>query len=481
MSCTQQTTSLTRSSLTWHGLRRLAQLIGMDRTIAYVLLARGWSSVAGIVTVLLIAKLLSPVEQGYYYTFYSMAALRVFFELGFFFVVMQLAAHESAHLKIGADGSIRGDDVAHSRLASIVQGALRWYGIGAVAMASVLLTIGSTFFARHALAGALVNWRPAWITLVLSAALTLQLDPVCAFLEGCGFVANIARMRLWQAITGSLLAWTALLIGYGLFAPAMLIIGQALVQIVFLSLPPLRRVLGGLIKHPVGAHHLVWRVEVWPFQWRIALTWLSSYFTAQLITPALFAYQGAIVAGRMGMSMSISSAVGTIGLAWMGSKASSLGRYIAAGEMARLDALFFRTLWQSTAFVLGTCASVTAIDMVITYSYPRLGDRLLPAPTLSLVLLTVMLTHIVSSEALYLRVHKKEPMCVQSLVLAVLLAVATWVSAKSWGATGVAVAYFLFGGILSVVWATYTFVTKRAEWHAPSAPLQKASRRTALA
>ena len=41
------------------------------------------------------------------------------------------------------------------------------------------------------------------------------------------------------------------------------------------------------------------------FQWRIAVSWLCSYFTVQVFIPILFALRGPIEAGQMGMSLSI--------------------------------------------------------------------------------------------------------------------------------------------------------------------------------
>ena len=105
-----------------HGLwRRIAHLVGLDRAIAYTVLARGWAGVSGLITVALIARRLSPAEQGYYYTFGSLVALQIVFELGFSVVILQLATHEVAHLTIDASDRIFGPDAAHSRLASILR------------------------------------------------------------------------------------------------------------------------------------------------------------------------------------------------------------------------------------------------------------------------------------------------------------------------------------------------------------------------
>jgi len=112
------------------------------------------------VTVLLIVRFLSPIEQGYYYTLLSLVALQMVFELGFSFVVQQLAAHECIHLELHGDGSVSGDRVAHARLASTLQLSVRWYTVAAVAMGLILAPIGEFFFARHGAPGAVhVAWK----------------------------------------------------------------------------------------------------------------------------------------------------------------------------------------------------------------------------------------------------------------------------------------------------------------------------------
>ena len=65
-----------------HGVwGKIAHIIGLDSAIAYTVLARGWSGISGLITVALIARRLSPAEQGYYYTFGSLVALQIVFAL----------------------------------------------------------------------------------------------------------------------------------------------------------------------------------------------------------------------------------------------------------------------------------------------------------------------------------------------------------------------------------------------------------------
>jgi hypothetical protein len=446
-------------------LVRIKHWIGLDRAIAFTVLARFWSAVAGVITVLMIARFLTPNEQGYYYTFFSLFALQIVFELGFCFVVLQLAAHERAGLTISADGSVVGDPVAHSRLASVLQQSVRWYSVAAALMAITLLPAGFYFFSTHQHGGAGVSWKIPWSLLIVATALTFQMDPMCAFAEGCGFVSRMAHMRMCQSILASILAWTALLTHHGLYAPAMLIVGNGSMQAWFLTRPTLKRLFDGLLRHKVGRNIVGWRQEIWPFQWRIAITWISSYLIFQLFNPVLFAFQGPVAAGRMGISLSIASSIGSVGLAWMGTKASPFGAMIALRETAKLDRLFFRTLWQSTTLIAIASAGFLLCLIIGNGMFPRLAMRMLPPWAFGLLLLTTIMNHIVSSEALYMRAHKREPLLVQTVVVAIVLSAFTIVSARYWGTNEVTLGYFMFGGLLSLAWGTSIFIAKRREWY----------------
>jgi len=448
-------------------LSRLRHFIGIDKAIAFTVLARGWSTVAGVVTVVLIARFLTPSEQGYYYTFSSLVALQIIFELGFSFVILQLAAHERALLKIQSNGTVEGDPVSHSRLASILQKAVRWYTVGAVLMATVLLPVGFHFFLVHRQPGNPVSWQFPWIVVVLAATLTFQMDPLFAFLEGCGRIHQVARMRFTQAFAGSMMAWTALCMHHGLFAPALVIGGQAVAGGCFLFSQ--RTLLLPLLRHNTTQHIVSWRHEIWPFQWRIAISWLCGYFIFQLFNPVLFAYRGAAEAGQMGMSLSIASALSTVALAWMSTKASPFGTLVARGEYKTLDQLFFRTLWQSSCLLaVGTVTLLLCIGFV-TRNYPHLAVRVLPLPVFGILLATIFCNHFVFCEAFYLRAHAREPFLTVSIVVGVLTACSTIFLGKLWGAQGVTIGYFCTSGVFGFAFGTYLFITKRRQWHtAPS-------------
>jgi hypothetical protein len=452
-------------------LKQARHLLGIDRAVGFNVLARSWSIFSGALNVLLIARFLSPAEQGYYYTFSSLVALQIVFELGFSFVILQLAAHESSQLQIEPSGEIRGDLGAHFRLASVLQKSVRWYSVAAILMAAGLIVTGMHFFSTHEQASAPVAWKWPWICVIVCAVWTFQMDPVFSFLEGCGFVPQVARMRFTQAVCGTTFAWLALTAHHGLFAPAGIIFGQAAAGFAFLyskrkMLLPLMR-----LKSPV--HGVSWRTEIWPFQWKIAVSCIASYFIYPLFSPVLFSYRGAAEAGRMGMSLNIANALAAVALAWINTKASPFGNMIARRDFRTLDRVFFRTLIQSGALLLSGEAIVLMSLFFIGQHFPRISARMLPLPVFALLMFAIFLNHLVLSEALYLRAHKREPFLVLAVLTGVLTALSTVLMGKLWGATGIVVGYFICGGVLYLSGGTYTFVRLRRLWHA--SPLQETS------
>jgi hypothetical protein len=410
-------------------------------------------------TVLLILRFLTPVEQGYYYTLLSLVSLQVIFELGFSFVILQMAAHECAHLTLHGDGRVEGDPVAHARLASILQKTLRWYLVAAVILCVSLLPVGAYFFSRHGHASAPVAWHGPWTVAVFATALLFLLNPFFSFLEGFGQVWQVGRMRLTQAVLGAAMSWGALLSHHGLYAPGMMIIGCAVAGLAFLY--SRRHLCLGLLRYPVGEQAVSWRSEVWPFQWKIAVSWACAYFIGQIFTPVLFAYRGPAEAGRFGLSISIATYLSTLALAWMSTKATPFGQMIARSEFQQLKRLFFRTLRQALSLLVAMAAACEVAVIVLQHLSPRLAARMASPQIFALLLLTSLSVFIVESMAIYLRSFKREPFLIQSAAVAALTVLLSLVTAKAWGTAGVTASYFLCTGGIGLVLGTTTF----RSWH----------------
>jgi hypothetical protein len=448
-----------------HTLLQLTrQKLGLDRAVAFTVLARAWTSASGLITVALIARFLSSPEQGYYYTFSSLIALQMVFELGFSQVVMQLASHERARLYIAEDGSLKGDENSRARLASILKISVRWYGVGATCFGLALVPSGIYFFSSHQHVADAVAWRAPWIAAAGAAVFAFQLDPLYAFLEGCGFVSNVAHMRWIQAIVGSLLAWVSLFIHHGLFAPAMMIASQVLVGAVWLSTK--RCLLLNLMRFETKRQHVSWRNEIWPFQWRIAISWISGYFVYQTFNPFLFAFRGAVEAGQMGMSLSFANSLMVIAMSWVSTKAAPFGSLIAQKDYTQLDALFLKALRQSTLVAILVISVVWSATTYLHCTHSRFAHKLLNPLPFALLLIAAVINHIFAAMATYLRAHKQEKLFFLSLCIAIAVLISNYCFARTSGSFGMVAGYLVIMALLGLGCGTMMFAKYRKLWHA---------------
>jgi hypothetical protein len=182
-------------------LDKIKRVTGLDRAIGYTVLARGLQIIGSTGTVLLIVRFLSPVEQGYYYTLWSLVSLYVIFELGFSFVILQLAAHESAALVFLPDGTLKGDAKAHCRLASVLQKTVSWYLVAGGLMLGIMLPLGSVFFSKHRGAADQLLWQGPWACAVVATIAVFVLNPIFSFFEGCGQIVQVAWVRTQATCT----------------------------------------------------------------------------------------------------------------------------------------------------------------------------------------------------------------------------------------------------------------------------------------
>lgn len=437
--------------------------MGVDQAVAYTLIGRLWGLVSGVLTLLLVLYFLTPSEQGYYYAFASLLAMQILFELGMSYVVMQFASHEMASLTWSDKGTVEGDVQAKNRLSSLLMLVTKWYGVIAVIIVLVVLPIGWIFFSvNDPLSN--VTWQVSWVWLVFAAAVNITFLPLLALVEGCGHVTEIARLRMYQNIIGSLAAWVLLVSGGGLLAMPVMSTGLALTVLVWLWRTKRIFFLDLLSYKADSAVGINWKAEIWPFQWKIALSWLSGYFIFQLFTPVIFAYRGAVEAGKMGVSFSIANALMAIAMAWMNTQAPKFGMLISKGDYHNLDSNFFLTLIRSLSIMIVLAITLCVLNYFAHLENLQYSNRILEPLPFAFLMIATTLNYVTYAQSAYLRAHKEEPFLVISLISGILITVLTIPLGKWYGSVGVMAGYLVVCATVGFCWGSWIFLSKRKEW-----------------
>jgi len=424
-----------------HQFRRWA---GVDRAVFFSNAAQLVRLVTGPVTMALVLKFLTPEIQGYYYAFAGVVAMQVFLEMGFSQNILQFASHEFAKLHFTPAQTVAGDPVAQSRLISLGRLAFGYY---AAAAAIFLLAVGIgghiffTVSTRHAATPSAVAWHGAWWLIAVTAAGSLAVNPAWSLLQGCNQVAVVAKFNFWAALATFAVNATALISGAGIYAAAFGAAFSLLLSVAYL-LWRWRHFFRQFRERPRHGE-VSWAREIWPFQWRIAVSWMSGYFVFDIINPIAFYFCGPVAAGRLGMSLQLVRMITNVSLTWIYTKGPRFGMLVAARAWAELDALWRRSTVQVFGFyVLGYAAFLAAIPLV-GHFLPRLPARLAPLPVnawLGGAMLTQVLVGAMSME---LRAHKREPYMWLSVVAAGLSVAFMLPLVRFWGITGEAMGYAL--------------------------------------
>lgn len=437
-------------------LRRIKESFGLNIHVLTTLAFRGWSICAGGVTLFLLPMMLNATEQGYYYTFASVLALQIFFELGLNQIVMQFVSHEVAHLTHGAGGLLEGGSDYLDRLSSLVRVIRKWYLLAGLLFFLIAGCAGLIFFdARGTLPRS--EWIGIWIVLTLSTSVNLYISPSLAVMEGCGHVGQVAKMRLQQSVIGYAALWLGLTNHVGLWSAVAVPVASAIYTTFWLR--NRGKVIEGLRdRSPDGEQKLDWRREIFPLQWRMAISWISGYFIFNLFTPMVFARWGPAQAGKIGLALAMFSAVSTIGMSWVNATAPKFAMHVSRGERRDLNILFLSVLKRSTAVTIFLCAGLVMTGWVFLAAGFPFMSRVASIDILACLASVTAVNSVVFSLAAYMRAHKEEPMLMVSVVTALLTIGALYVGSQV-SLLIMMLCYLAVTALVTLPWTSRLFLT----------------------
>lgn len=435
----------------------------MERAQIVSLAARGAQISSGFITLLVVGHFFDLRTQGYFFTFNSLIALQVFAEMGLSMVLIQFAAHEMPRLRWD-QGILTGDPVSKGRMKQLLHFSFMWFGVTAVLLLVLLIPGGMWFFAHSTVAEAQpTSVMASWSLLVLFVSGNLLVTALCNIIEGTGQVSEVAAVRLAQAVSGAAVAWASIAAGAGLMALALQNFTMLAIGLAYL-LGQRRTFLVDLLKAPPAADSLRWKSDIFPFQWRIAVSWLSGYFIFQFSTPLLFASHGPEAAGRMGMSMQIFSAISSVCIIFISARAPAFGRLVASQARTELDNLFRRSMIQSFGSLAAMLVLVLLALAVAPQLDPGIGSRMLSFTQSTWLALACLGSHAVYAQAIYLRTHKQEPFMKLSVVNGTLMAIlASWAIPNA-GTSGAVAAYTVVTLFVSFPLGTWIFLRFKSDF-----------------
>jgi hypothetical protein len=217
------------------------------------------------------------------------------------------------------------------------------------------------------------------------------------------------------------------------------------------------------IIHVSAGFFLNWRKDFLSLIWRYAISWTSGYFIFQIYTPLMFKFHGPVTAGKVGISLTLATAVFSIANVWIYVAIPKLNICVSLRNWKSMDRLLIKSL--SLAVLTFLSGSIFIIAVFYFYAGKLLLlNRFLGIIPMAMLLGAWNIQLIINGLAVYLRAHKKEPLVLFSTISALYTAISTLIIASYLPPN------YLFLGFLSSVMLGLPFVLgiffrKRKEWH----------------
>jgi O-antigen/teichoic acid export membrane protein len=439
---------------------RLFFLKFLKRDIIYSLLNSISRIFTGPLLIVFISIYLSPEAQGYWYTFASLAALSVFADLGFTTIVSQFSSHEFAFLKFNENNYFDGNEENLYKFSSLLKFVIVWSLKVSIFAFPVILIIGYLTFNNR---DENINWYMPWILYIIASSFSFILNVVFSFYEGCNQIASIQEIKLISALILSITTILLLYLGFGLLTIAL----ASLTGILSKSILFYKK-FGKSFKHVLkisdnNNNIYKWNKEFFDLIWRYAISFSSGYFIFLIYTPLAFHYYGSVYAGKVGITMSLFSAIFSIANVWITTSNPLMNIYASKKEWIKMDNLLKRILFLSSiTFFLGT--SLLIFIFGLFGNQFEFLDRFLGIKQITMLSITWFGQIFIVGISVYLRSHKKEPLVIPSLISGIYISLSTFLIVNF-----LPKEYIFLGFMTSLIfglpWIIKIFILKRKEWH----------------
>ena len=419
---------------------RFLLFFGIDSLIFYSSLAKILQGIGLLALLLSVNTYLDEIQRGFYFSFSSLVALQIFFELGIGVVVLQNAAR----LIVSCGGNL--DSNSHdTHLFKDIIGLYQFNFVWTISAGALLFLIifpfGKIFF-TNIVESALVSWESEWLILCISVAIFLPLSAQLSFFEGSGYLKEVLKLRVALSFLSYINGIIALMLGYGLYAIAITFMTQIFLILLWLILIKRHQIFLMFQKSPTFNNFNYWFNKLLPMQWKIALSWICGYIAFQTATPITLSYFGAGPAGEIGLFLTISNMfVGFMG-AWMSTKIPIFSK------------LFYDTIKKSS-LVFFIISIFLFLFSQIYFTYVK-NDFMTTYAVVTFIIISG-LTSVSFAQAVYLRSFLKELFVPSSLTYAFLVICLLPFMISLYGLNGL-LASFLIAGLISTMMTTIIFL-----------------------
>jgi O-antigen/teichoic acid export membrane protein len=417
---------------------------------------RVWQAIAGPLTIVFLIRALNPNEQGVYSVLTSVMGIQLFFELGLLNVLISQAGHLASEIHSNQPESSQ-------RLGNLSRVSQHWFLVASLMYAIVAIAFGWRAIVDKTTTS---GWQGPLVFLSLAAAGTVALSPRMAILEGAGFRDAIYRMRLIQMVLGAIVVWGALLAGFKLWA----LVASATVQFACCAVVSqfqhrdfFSRLTDSSSSMSWQGSGFAWFREVFPLQWRVAVSSIAYHIATQFFSVILIRYQSEADAGKLGMTMTITMAIQGMALTWIQTKFSLVSGLHGTGDREGAGTMWRRSAIISTLLLVGAMIVVTGAISLLPLANRGWENRFIEPWQLLVLAAGCLANHWIALQGFYVLARKGRPFLPACLIGFASTALAVYFGGRFYGISGIVIGYALTMGLVTLPLHSLSYLAYRRQ------------------
>lgn len=434
-------------------LRLTAKFFKKTTTVSAI--SKSFILIANFISSLFVVFNFSSIEQAYYYTIISLFLVQAFVELGFNSVVLHFVSHARNKIFIRKN-IILGNKKEIAKLLSLSRFSLRWISISAFILFIILITVGLYIFSNNQNEFHIIS---LWIYLSIIFSMAFFIQPIYIFFDGLALIREVCLLRLFQSFVLNISFWILVMNMGGLWS---ILYAQifSFISILFVIIYFFHPLLRKLFLPSIKPKKFDWRYEFLPMQWRIAISSLCGYFIFASYTPLTFKYIDEVLAGQVGITLSLM--VGMRGLigALINPYITKYGFLISRNKKKKLINVVHKNIIMSAFFSSLIIISYYFLLLYLEEYNFDIYERFLPNEISIFFFLGNFLICISLPISGFLRSFKEEPLFLLSVSSAIIIIIANIFGAYM-GSILIMGVTFLSVNILIIPLIFYKFSVKK--------------------
>lgn len=372
-----------------------------DRLTLYSLIGTSWRVLFAPFSLFLVARNLSPEQQGFFFLFFSIAGMQQIIEAGFSHTIIQSISHAMEGVRF-ENHVLTGDSENLSRIREAMRLGFSWFLLVCIFCICViypsgLFIIGKDHWDSYDI------WLIPWSIFIFVFSLNVLLYPVNLFFEGILKLDFIYRNRLVIRIFESVFFVIALYFGMGLYSVISFSLASLLINSIVLFFPNIKQFKEYIFKFPSKEY----MKQTFKWQLKVSTVWCTGYFYWQLPAVILFSWFGPVLSGQYNMTITLINSIKNIGQVFLTTKAALIGYMRENGKFEEAYALYRKC--SKSAYIIYFLGLF--ILLMVWFLLPDfvLWKRVLPMNQSLVLFFTQALSLVTVTQAVFARCCKDEP------------------------------------------------------------------------